>query len=114
MDDDDLFLFIGITAHQGPLTKEDPQCKGSSYNVIVECETGETSYEPWNLIATDDPITCAAYAKRNWVLDHPGWKFLKWYAKTSKRLMRAAKTIQDQANKKIHHVQAWVPISQEL
>ena len=46
-----------------------------SYNVTVEWETGETSYEPLSLIAKDGPIT--AYAKKNGLCDPPGWKFLK-------------------------------------
>ena len=36
LDDDDLFLFTGITAHQSPLTKDNPMYNGSSYNVMVE------------------------------------------------------------------------------
>ena len=77
LDDAELFLFRGITVHQGPLTKEDPQYKGSSYNVMVEWETGETSCEPLSLIAKDDSITCAVYAKKNGLLDTTGWKFVK-------------------------------------
>ena len=58
---------------------------------MFEWETGETSYEPLSLIVKDDPITWAAYAKRNGLLDLPGWKFLKQYAKTSKSFINVAK-----------------------
>ena len=35
----------------------------SKYNVQVEWETGEITFEPLSIIAADDPVTCAAYAK---------------------------------------------------
>ena len=31
---------------------------------MVEWETGEISGEPLSLIAADDPVTCATYAKK--------------------------------------------------
>jgi hypothetical protein len=52
----------------------DKDWKGSSYNVLVEWEKGETTYEPLQVIAADDPITCAEYAKENNILDTDGWK----------------------------------------
>ena len=39
--------------------------KGCKYNVQVEWETGEITFEPLSIIAADDPVTCAAYAKEN-------------------------------------------------
>ena len=39
--------FKDVIAHQGPLTKEDPHYKGSSYNVMIEWDTGETTYGSW-------------------------------------------------------------------
>ncbi|KAL7577484.1 hypothetical protein ACA910_004765 [Epithemia clementina (nom. ined.)] len=89
-----LFRFRDITAHQGPLNSSDPHYRGSKYNVLVEWETGETSYEPLSVIANDNPITCAVYGKKHGLLDEPGWKQLKRYTKTSKRLIRAAKQSQ--------------------
>ena len=80
-----------IVAHQGPLESTDPNHKGSKYNVLVEWESGEVTYEPLTLISKDDPITCAVYAKKHDLLDTTGWKHLKRYAKTSKRLIRAVK-----------------------
>ena len=58
---------------------------------MVEWESGEVTYEPLTLISKDDPITCAVYAKKHDLLDTTGWKHLKIYAKTSKRLIRAVK-----------------------
>ena len=90
-DPDSLFKFRDIVAHQGPLESTDPNHKGSKYNVMVEWESGEITYEPLTLISKDDPITCAVYAKKHDLLDTTGWKHLKRYAKTSKRLIRAVK-----------------------
>ena len=90
-DPDSLFKLRDIVAHQGPLESTDPDHKGSKYNVMVEWESGEVTYEPLTLISKDDPITCAVYAKKHDLLDTTGWKHLKKYAKTSKRLVRAVK-----------------------
>ena len=90
-DPDSLFKFRDIVAHQGPLESIDPDQKGSKYNVIVEWESGEVTYEPLTLISKDDPITCAVYAKKHDLLDTTGWNHPKRYAKISKRLIRAVK-----------------------
>ena len=90
-DPDPLFKFRDIVANQGPLESIDPDQKGSKYNVIVEWESGEVTYEPLTLISKDDPITCAVYAKKHDLLDITEWKHLKRYAKISKRLIRAVK-----------------------
>jgi hypothetical protein len=54
-DTEQLYKFRCITAHQGPLCTSDKNYKGSTYNVLVEWETGKTSYEPLDLIAQGDP-----------------------------------------------------------
>ena len=90
-DPDSLFKFRDIVAHQDPLESTNPNHKGSKYNVMVEWESGEVTYEPLTLISKDDPITCAVYAKKHDLLDTTGWKHLKRYAKTSKKLIRALK-----------------------
>ena len=56
-DPDSLFKLRDIVAHQGPLEATDPNHKGSKYNVMVEWESGEVTYEPLTLISKDDPIT---------------------------------------------------------
>ena len=63
--DQELFKFRAIIGHQGHLLASDPDWKGSKYNVLVEWETGEITFEPLSIIAADDPVTCAAYAKEN-------------------------------------------------
>ena len=107
-DPDSLFKFRDIVAHQGPLESTDPNHKGSKYNVMVEWESGEVTYELLTLISKDDPITCAVYAKKHDLLDTTGWKHLKRYAKTSKRLIRG-QTIQDSPSWSISSISTWFP-----
>ena len=63
--DQELYRFRAIIGHQGPLFASDLDWKGSKYNVQVEWETGEITFEPLSIISADDPVTCAAYAKEN-------------------------------------------------
>jgi hypothetical protein len=69
--------FKSIISHQGPLSKDDPGYKGSKYNVLVDWEDGECTFEPLDIIGADDPVSCALYAKQNNLLDEPGWKRFK-------------------------------------
>ena len=94
------FKFKGILAHQGPLESTDPNHKGSKYNVMVEWEPGEVTYEPLTLISKEDPINCAVYAKKRDLLDTTGWNHPKRHAKISKRPIRAVK------QSRIHQVRA--------
>jgi hypothetical protein len=75
-DDSASWAFKEITEHQGPLTPSDRRYKGSSYNVLVHWEDGSETFEPPSVMAKEDPITCAKYAKDNDLLDKPGWKSL--------------------------------------
>ena len=86
---EDLYKFRAITGHQGPLSPQDENYKGSKYNVMVEWETGEITDEPLSLIVADDPVTCAEYAKKHDLLHLDGWKGLKYIAKNQKQLTRA-------------------------
>ena len=64
-EDDSLYKFRAITNHTEPLKKNDPNYNGCLYNVMVGWETGEITEEPLSIIAQDDPVTCAAYAKKH-------------------------------------------------
>ena len=46
----------------------DPNWKGNKWNVQIECETGEITFEPLSVIAADDPITCAAFMSRRKII----------------------------------------------
>ena len=82
---DIVWKFQRIISHQGPLKPDHCDYKGSSYNVMIEWENGEVTAEPLQVIASDDPVTCAIYAKENNLLDLPGWKRFKPLAKRQKK-----------------------------
>ena len=86
-DDDQAIVwkFKRIAGHQGPLKKGDPRYNGSKFNVLVEWETGESTYKPLDVIAANDPITCAIYAKETGLLDEPGWRHFKSIANCESR-----------------------------
>ena len=90
--DQELYRFRSIIGHQGPLLVSDPDWKGSQYNVQVEWETGEITFEPLSIIAADDPVTCAAYAKENDLLALEE-------CIDSEALPRRIKSLQEQSNK---------------
>ena len=89
--DQELFMFRSIFGHQGHLATSDPDWKGSKYSVQVEWATGEITYEPLSIIAADDPVTCAAYAKENDLLALEGWHRFRNLAKKDKVLAMAIK-----------------------
>jgi hypothetical protein len=66
--------FKRIVSHQGPLKPHDKDYKGSLYNVMIEWEGREITAVLLSIIAKDDPVTCAIYAKENDVLEYAGWK----------------------------------------
>ena len=80
--------FKRILSHQGPLKKGDPGWNNSTYNVEIEWENGEITWEPVNVIELDDPITLALYARDHNLLDVPGWKRFKKIASNEKKLKR--------------------------
>ena len=86
---EDLYKFRAITGHQGPLSPQDENYKGSTYNVMVEWETKEIREDPLSWIAADDHVTCAIYAKKHDLLHLDGWKSFKHIAKNQKQLTRA-------------------------
>jgi len=85
---DVVWKFKRITSHQGPLKPDHHDYKVSMYNVMVEWENGEITTEPLQIIAADDPVTCAIYARDNNLLDLPGWKRFKNLAKHQKKFTR--------------------------
>ena len=57
--EDGFYRFKCIKDHKGPYTSSDPEHNGSSYNLIIEWETGEQTWEPLSNIIASDPYTCA-------------------------------------------------------
>ena len=88
-EDDSLYKFRATTNHHGPLKNGDPNYNGSLYNVMVEWEAGEITEESLSIIAQDDPVTCAVYAKQHNLLHLPELNKLKHIAKHQKAQTRA-------------------------
>ena len=106
---DDLFKFRALIGHQGPLKPTDPNWKGCKFNVLVEWETGEKTYEPLSILAADDPVTCATYAKENDLLHIEGWKRFRNLAKRDKNPSQSCDAIKDQTSKKVKQIHVWIP-----
>ncbi len=87
--DSDTFHFREIIGHEGPLNPNSPNWQGHKWNVQVHWETGEITYVPLTAVSSVDPVSCAVYAKKHNLLDTPGWKQFKRYAKTHQRLVRS-------------------------
>ena len=104
--EDGLYKFNCIKDHSGPYTSSDPEYLGSNYNLLIEWETGEITWEPLSNIIASDPYTSAIYAKKHNLLDIPGWKLLKRHARTARRLIRTLKKSkyrQAKASRKYKH-----------
>ena len=104
--EDGLYRFKCIKDHKGPYTSSDPEYNGSSYNLLIEWETGEQTWEPLSNIIASDPYTCAVYAKEHDLLNTPGWKLLKRHARKARRLIRTLKKSkyrQARASRKYKH-----------
>ena len=89
--DKELYRFRAIIGHEGPLKVTDPNWKGSKWNVQLESETAEITFEPLSVIAADDPISCAAYAKEDNLYNIDGWKRFRHLIRKENQLTRAIK-----------------------
>ena len=76
--EDGLYRFKCIKDHIGLYTSSDPEYNGGSYNLLIEWDPGEQTWEPY---------ICAVYAKEHNLLNTPGWKLLKNHARTARRLI---------------------------
>ena len=53
--EDGFYRFKCIKNHKGPYTSSDPEYNGSSYNLLIEWEPGEQTWEPLSNIIASDP-----------------------------------------------------------
>ena len=88
---DDVYKFRALIDHQGSLKATDPKWKGYKYDILGEWKIGEKTFEPLSVLAADDPVTCATYAKEKDLLHVDGWKRFRNLAKRDKILTRAVK-----------------------
>ena len=107
------WTFQDITDHEGPLKPSGSNYKGSTYNVLVHWSDGSYTWEPLNMIAKDDPISLANYAKDNDLLNTPGWKFLRRISCKAKLIRSMLNQVHSRGRKKIPHLKfgAQVPTS---
>jgi hypothetical protein len=57
---DTMWKFQRIISHE---------VQGFKITLLIEWENGEITKEPLSIIAVDDPVTCAIYARENGLLD---------------------------------------------
>jgi hypothetical protein len=88
------FLFEEIIAHEGPLRPGMKGYNGSMWNIKVKWADGTTTMEPLELVAKDDPISCAAYGLKNELLDLPGWRRFRRLARREQKMKRMANHVQ--------------------
>lgn len=79
-----MYRFHCIRSHQGTLRTSDRDYNGSTYNVLVDWESGDTMYEHLDIIDKDDPMSFAEDGKRNGLLDTPGWIRFRHHVKNNK------------------------------
>ena len=65
-------IFKAITGHEDPLPKSYSNCDGLPCNLRIEWENGKITNEPLNIIAADDPVSCAIYGGDYDLLQLPG------------------------------------------
>jgi hypothetical protein len=71
------WTFVSIKVHQGPLSSNHPDSKGSFYNILVQWEDGSEKFEPLDVMIEDDPVSLGRYVEENDLLNTSGWKSLK-------------------------------------
>jgi hypothetical protein len=86
--DGGLLTFKSILAHQGPLTVRDPRYKGSAWNLLIEWDTGEPTWEPLKIIASCNPVAAALYGEPNNLLKKKGWKYLQKHTKNVRKIYK--------------------------
>ena len=69
--DQELFNSRAIIRHQA---QDRSRLEGSKYNVKVQWETGEVSFDPLSVVGADGPVTCATYAKQHDLPALEGWQ----------------------------------------
>jgi hypothetical protein len=109
-----VWRFRRIVGHQGPLLRHDKDYNGSRFNLLVEWENGEITTEPLSVIAANDPVTCAVYAREHELLDVKGWKRFRNLAKREKHFLRLVKQAKMKSLPSISEVQVWVQNPQRL
>ena len=97
---DGIWKFREILDHK-KVKPSDEDYKGCSWNLLIEWETGERTWEPLSHKSKDgipdgiwdlDKVTVAMCVRKHKLLDEPGWRLpgMKKMAKTQQRILRFA------------------------
>jgi hypothetical protein len=89
--------FSKISGHMAVKPKH-KDYKGSCFNVQVEWDSGETTWEPLNDMIKSDPITLYMYADDNDLLKMKGWKKLHRMGRNLKIMKRMINTSKARKN----------------
>jgi hypothetical protein len=81
------FEFKKILQHHGPLAPNDPDYKGSNYNVLLLWEDGTRTWIPLKNIRNTAPVVCVLYGQEHGLLEEPGWVSFKPYVRREKRMI---------------------------
>ncbi len=85
-DNDQMLMFRSVLDHR-------KNAKGR-YEVLIDWEDGDTTWEPLTWMVKQDPITLAMYGLENDLLDTKQWRRLKRHAKIgSSRYIRNARVV---------------------
>ena len=108
--DDIVWVFQRIIGHQSPLKLNDPKYMGSRFKIRIKWENGEITYEPLDIIAADNPVTCAIYTRKNSLLDELGWTSFWHFANCEKHLLHLVKGAKMQSFKATPHYKFGYPV----
>jgi hypothetical protein len=85
---DAIWKFKAIVGHNPKVLKSDPNYKNDDFNLLIEWETGEKTWEPLKVIMQDDPYLVALYARDNDLLGRKRFSRLRRLVKNEKKLTR--------------------------
>ena len=86
--EDNLWSFKRILNHQGPLKPTDPRYKGSRWNLLIDWDGHDATWEPRTIIDSSDKISVSEYAAEHNLLSTPGWKKYRNTARQVRKMNR--------------------------
>ena len=101
---DDMYKFDAILDHRWDSSKR-------RWEVLVLWATSERTWVNLSTIWEDDPPTVAMYAKRNNLLNTPGWKRCRRLFRTEKNIRQDGQPSKAQELQKQACLQVWSPSS---
>jgi hypothetical protein len=75
--------------------------KGSRCNLLIKWEGGEIISEPLKIVAADDPVSCAIYARENDLPDKPGWSLSALLSEKRSSLIWSIRLCSDRTTRRL-------------